>query len=119
VRTYDLHDAEGRVYAFEVSSLLGRRGAVRVIRSIPAARVTRTPVALSWLREETFCEFELDDVRFVVWEPFGDSSRYWIGPEPVRRVPQLDKIRFAQRSSGPDLSAFRPAVRPDDDQRRS
>ncbi len=108
MKTYDLHDAEGRLYAFEVSNvLLGRRGAVRVIRSIPGARVTRTPAALSWLREETFCEFEIDGVRFVVWEPFGDSSRYWIGPEPVGSRPQLDQIRSAFQRAGPLGLAWR------------
>ncbi len=96
MKVYDLHESEGRVYAFEADNLLlGRRGAVRVVRSIPGVRVVRRPRALSWLREETFCEFELDGVRFVVWEPFGDTSRYWIGPEPVSLTPQLDRVRLA------------------------
>lgn len=25
--------------------------------------------------------FEYEDVKFIIWEPYGDSSRYWIGPE--------------------------------------
>ncbi|GGA00902.1 hypothetical protein GCM10011408_22410 [Dyella caseinilytica] len=30
-----------------------------------------------------------------MWEPFGDNSRYWIGPEPVHWCPQIDVVRHA------------------------
>jgi hypothetical protein len=26
-------------------------------------------------------EFQYSGVDFVVWEPYGDSSRYWVGPK--------------------------------------
>ena len=97
MKVYDLHDSEGRVYAFEIENLvIGRRSVCRVVSGIPGASVVRQPVRfLSWFREDTFCEFELDGVRFEVWEPFGDNSRYWIGPEPPQWVPQLEIVRQA------------------------
>lgn len=67
----------------------------RVASSIPGAVIVRQPQFLSSLREEVFCEFEVGGVRFVAWEPFGDNSRYWIGPEPARWVSQIVIVREA------------------------
>jgi hypothetical protein len=85
MKVYDLKDAEGRVFAFEVDNIvLGRRGLCRVIRKIPGATLLRQPVRfLSWFRESEFCEFEMNGVRFSADEgPWGDDSRYWVGPKP-------------------------------------
>jgi len=96
VRLYDLRDEKGRVFAFEIKDFLtGRNWACWIASTIPGARITREPKFLSWFREDTFCEFEVDGVTFVGWEPFGDSDVYWIGPEPPRWVPQIEKVREA------------------------
>jgi len=79
--THDLKDKEGRDFAFEIASV-GRQRLCRIVSSFPEARLLRTPKFLSWWREEEFCEFEVGGQKFIVWEPFGDNSRYWIGPEP-------------------------------------
>jgi hypothetical protein len=81
MKTFDIRDPRGRLVAFEVSNtLLGRRGVCRIVAGIPGVTVLRRPRALSWWREEVFCEFLLGGVRFEIWEPYGDNSRYWIGP---------------------------------------
>src|ERR1017187_10267254 len=96
MKVYDLADADGRVFAFEVDNwLLGRHGAFRVARSIPGVRILRAPRFLSFLDEDQFCEFELDRQRFDIWEPWGGDSRYWIGPEPPDWCEQLDEVRAA------------------------
>lgn len=94
---YDLRDEQGRLYAFEIPNhRIGRRGVCRVIGRIPGAEVLRRPKLLSWLREEEFCEFRLGGVRFVAWEPYGDNSRYWIGPQTrTSAAPELSAIRAA------------------------
>ena len=82
------------MFAFEVANiLLRRRGACSVVKQIPGARITRRPKLFSWFREDDFCEFEIDGITFVISEPFGDNSRYWIGPKPPRWVPQLAVVR--------------------------
>jgi hypothetical protein len=97
MRIFDLKDPDGRVFAFEVSSLmLGRRGVPRVVRTVPGAVVK----AFHGMREE-FCEFELDGVLFVAWEPWNDSSRFWIGTRPPRWVPQLEPVRQAFECARP------------------
>ena len=98
MKVYDLKDAEGRVVAFEVDNIiLGRRGLCRVIRNIPGATLLREPVSvLSWFRESEFCEFEMGGVRFSADEgPWGDDSRFSVGPKPRRWVPQLEAVRQA------------------------
>jgi hypothetical protein len=96
VRIDDQKDGLGRLVAFEVDSCLGRRGALKVVRTIPGVRIIKGPRDfLAWWDDDTFLEFEIQDVTFVGWEAFGDSSEYWIGPEPVRPVPQIHIVREA------------------------
>ena len=33
------------------------------------------------MNRATFTRFKYHGEPFVVWEPYGDSSRYWIGPD--------------------------------------
>ena len=93
---YDIKDAEGRVFAFEVeNSALRRRGVCRVLARIPGCRLVRRPGFLSWLWEDEFCQFEIEGIAFVVEELFGDNSRYWIGPRSPRWIPQIAVVRQA------------------------
>ena len=46
-----------------------------------------------------FCEFVLDGVLFEGEEPYGDNSRYWIGPsgtgiddKPLEYFPQIEVV---------------------------
>jgi hypothetical protein len=97
MKTFDLYDKDGRLHAFEVNNaLLGRRGLLAVVKRIPGATIIRRPLPLfSWFREEVFCEFSIGDRKFVAWEPFGDSSRYWIGTEPPGWCAELPLVRDA------------------------
>ena len=96
MKTFDIHDPQNRVLAFEIgNTFVGRRRACRIAASIPGAQLIRTPKALSWLRESSFCEFVVDGNRFEIEEPFGDSNRYWIGPVPPVFTPAIEKVRNA------------------------
>jgi hypothetical protein len=105
MKVYDLRDEHGRVFAFEVPNfLLRRRGLARIVNSIPGVRLLRVPAPFSWFGEEEFCEWELDGVKFVAWEPFGDNSRYWVGPaDSPAWHPQIETVRraFAEASVFP------------------
>ena len=102
--TYDITDEQGRVFAFEIENvLIGRRGVVRVAKGIPGCTIKRTPLVLSWFREDSFCEFEVDGEPYIAEEPFGDSSRYWIGPKNITETdrwrPQTAKVREAFKNA--------------------
>jgi hypothetical protein len=87
MRTHPTHDEEGQLFAFEISSLLGRRFACRIAASVPGARVLA-----SNLRSDVFCEFEVAGETFVIEEPFGDNSRYWIGPAGAGRSAAIQTV---------------------------
>lgn len=85
MKTYPIGESTETMYAFEVDNFrVGRRGAVRIVKTIPGVQIVRHPKRwFSWFREEGFCEFEVDSVRFEIAEPYGDNSRYWIGKSPT------------------------------------
>ena len=93
MKVHDLKDKQGRVFAFEVpNTLLTRRGVCRLIRAIPGAHLLS---GRAELRQEEFCTFEVQGQKFKAWEPWGDSSRYWIGPEPPGWCEQISVVRDA------------------------
>jgi len=104
MQVYDLHDDQNRLFAFEISNIsVGRRGVCHVVETIPGASLKRRPKLLSWFRESAFCEFIVDGELFVAEEPWGDNSRYWIGPNPPRWLPQTEKVRAAFASYKPSV----------------
>lgn len=93
MKIYDLCDEHGDLYAFEISSLVGRRAAARIAARIPGARCIPLPKARRERVEGVFCVFQIDGVRFHIWEPYGDNSRFWIGPDPMMQTPHLIAAR--------------------------
>lgn len=98
---HDIKDKDGRVLAFEISNLLvSRRRVCRILQTIPGVRILKKPRFLSQFREEEFCEFEVSGQKFKAWEPWGDSSRFWIGPEPTQWCEQVAVVRDAFERHG-------------------
>lgn len=101
MKIYDLHNSDGQIIGFEISSLVGRWRACRAARAIAGAHVLRWPRRWRW-RDDQFCEFELDGVRFVIEEEYGDSSRFTVSSVPPGPGPALMRVRAAFA----DASAF-------------
>jgi hypothetical protein len=94
MRIYDLKAPDGSLRAFEVeNTLLGRKRACRLAESIPGASIVRR----SRLFRDTddFCEFTLGGETFVIEEPWGDNSRYWVGTKDEPRTNSLLAVRQA------------------------
>jgi hypothetical protein len=70
---------------------------VSIVSGIPGVSILRGPLLLSWRwREQEFGVFELGGDQFLVWEPFGDNSRYWVGPIVAGKwSPHLETVRAA------------------------
>lgn len=112
VKTYGVKDEEGRVVAFEVPNfLVGRRGVCRIVRTISGVRLIKEPRRWRLVADDEFCEFEVEGVRFVAFEPFGDSSRYWIGPKPPGWVAGLERVREAFARAAPVAPGLGEMVR--------
>lgn len=100
------YDSGKQPTSFEVSNVFfHRRDVCRVFRSIPGAKCIRRE-----LRKDTFCEFELNGVRFVAEEPWGDNSVYWIGPISPGFTPELEIVRQAFSSAKPSVWGYIPWV---------
>jgi hypothetical protein len=94
MEVHDLLDVHGRMRAFEIDNVnVGRREICGIVVRIPGAVVTRVPRLLSWIREEEFCAFSVGSCHFTVSEPFGDNSRYWIGPQQPGPCDEMAIVR--------------------------
>ena len=92
MRIHDLKDEQGRVFAFEIDNLwMDRTSVGAVVTSIPGAELR--DLHRSWWGPDEFCEFVLHGKTFVVWEPWGDNSRYWVGPSPPEFTEHIDAVR--------------------------
>jgi hypothetical protein len=84
VKIRDMHDNDGVLTGFVVSNLLlRRRGVGRIIRSLAGARIIREQPPFRVGGRDDFLEFVLDGITFLVIEPFGDNSEYWVVSEPT------------------------------------
>lgn len=81
MKTYPIKTDDNRTFAFEISNayigagtiadvLCQHRGVINLKRRKPL----QSP-------SDVHIEFQYAGVDFMVWEPYGDSSRYWIGPK--------------------------------------
>ena len=81
MKTYPLLDKlHGHMYAFEIENLyIGKREIVRVLGEINGVSNVQARRMFSH-SSDVRAEFKYQDKDYVVIEPFGDSSRYWVGP---------------------------------------
>jgi hypothetical protein len=97
MKTRDLHNEAGTLTGFEVSNLfLSRRRACRIAEGVRGSVVSASAGRLVE-SHDAFCAFTVDGAQFLVIEPFGDNSCYWIvaeKPHPTFR-PLIERVRDA------------------------
>jgi hypothetical protein len=95
----DLHNDAGLLTGFAISNtLVGRWRACRVARDIPGAQIRRWPRRWAW-DDEPFCEFDIDGAHFIITEPHGDSSQYWVLANPPVHEAIVARVRAAFASA--------------------
>ena len=85
------------MFAFEIdNTAVSPRQLGRLVQSSLDATVTQGPQGF-FAREDWRLQFTYKGVTFEVWEPFGDNSRYWVGPagEEPKRVDAIDDVHSA------------------------
>ena len=76
MKTYPILDAAGRVFAFEISNtFMHYRRLVWVLKNVKGV----ADISSGKMFGEVIAEFKYKGTPFIVWEPYGDNSRYWIG----------------------------------------
>lgn len=96
MQTFPIVTREGRITAFEVISVyIGPNAIVRLLATVDGVTDVR-PRKLFGESPETHVQFKYRGEQYVVWEPYGDNSRYWIGPrEPNDNVAEPADIEQA------------------------
>src|SRR5258707_955241 len=93
-----------RPYAFEIENAYITAGsAARVLRTVPGVRGIRLR---KWFRPSDYLvEFGFADREYAVLEPFGDNSRFWIGPkEPETGDIDITAVEAAFLAYRPSLA---------------
>ena len=105
MKTYPTRSDDGRLYAFEVeNAYIGSRKIAEILEGLPdvsAVRVRRPFSSPSDAR----VFFRYRGIAYVVWEAYGDSSRYWFGPEDEEdKSLSIDDIEEAFTSYTPPIA---------------
>lgn len=82
LKTYPIHaNGGGRAYAFEVENIyLSVATAARLLAEVEGVVDVKRRRALS-RSSDVHMVFKYCGRPYMIWEPYGDSSRYWVGPQ--------------------------------------
>ena len=81
MRTYPIADHDGTIFAVEIENIYVTPGRLaRLLRDIDGVTSVQKR-ELFGASPDIHVRFAYRGRPFLVWEPYGDSSRYWIGPE--------------------------------------
>lgn len=106
MRTFQVASESGEQHAFELEHIYLTRGALRsIVSSIPGVSSVTVPRSSGEDREIRL-QFIHEGVRFHVWEPFGDNSRYWIGPEDADAKGSPSQLRTIEEA----FQRYRPPL---------
>jgi hypothetical protein len=80
MRTFPIKDADGQMFAFEIRARLFAWRLARCLRDIPGVSDVRP--RRWWVGSaDVHIRFLYQGREHIVWEPYGDNSRWWIGPD--------------------------------------
>lgn len=84
MRTFPLAvEADGRMRAFEIeNAYIGPSTVAKVLPGIEGVTDVEQRRLFS-AESEGHVNFKYQGCPWIVWEAYGDNSRYWIGPESV------------------------------------
>ena len=93
--THPVHDDEGRYRGFEIESIyISVKSIAATLAAVPkVSNIRRRRLFASGA--EVPVRFEYEGTTCVVWEPFGDNSRYLVVPDEIGTVLQLQPVEEA------------------------
>ena len=104
MKIYPLEDKNGCKIGFEIeSSYISLRKIVEILSTVD--KVSKIQTRRLFERSNgKHIEFEFEGEWFVVMEPFGDNSRYWIGPKDKPKISiNLSDIENAFEEYSPSI----------------
>ncbi len=108
MKTYPIAQEGARPFAFEIDHVyLSRRTIVRLLNTVEGV----TEVHLGGRfgsSDDIRIEFKYQGHDYIVMEPFGDNSRYWVGPkggkDDVLAAANIGKTQSASEGYKPPLA---------------
>ena len=90
METYPVEDNDGLQLGFEIDLVyIGPRKIEQLLSTVDGVtNIQRRKLFAP--DKEIHVEFDYLGEKFVVWEPYGDSSRYWIYPKEKQPVKKID-----------------------------
>ncbi|MDH4554504.1 hypothetical protein E8F11_04795 [Pseudomonas sp. BN417] len=102
MRTFPIKNAVGITYAFEIENVYIPAGDVASTLA-RADGVSGTLPRRPSRSDQYLVSFQFRGHDCVVWEPFGDKSRYWIGPKEAERDVDIAEVEKAFKQYQPAL----------------
>jgi hypothetical protein len=94
MKTYPVPDASGRLHAFEVpNTLFTTRRVAALLRKTPGVADVKVVRRLFSTPSDVRIRFVWRGRKLIVWEPWGDNSRYWIGPDDDSQEVEIDDLK--------------------------
>ena len=94
MRTYPIQDDAGVLFAFEVRALLLCGRFASKLGRLPGVSDVRPRRRFAG-SSDVHIRFLYRGRAFIVWEPYADNSRWWIGPEdsspPHSSIAELER----------------------------
>ncbi len=90
MKVYKLHSDDGHFQAFEIDNAYIRPKSIRKLLSNLKEVVEISLQSEHRASIDIKLSFKYCGIKYIVWEPYGDNSRYWIGPESEGEYPDLD-----------------------------
>jgi hypothetical protein len=80
MKTFPLAKKDERLVAFEIENIyVSRKAVAKLLKQANGVTGVRL-LGRFGSSDDTRIEFKYLGRDYIVWEPFGDNSRYWIGP---------------------------------------
>ncbi len=90
METYPINTNDGTKIGFEIDLVyIGSKRIAQLLSKLDGVTNVRRRRMFD-SNKEFHVEFDLYGEAFVVWEPYGDSSRYWICPKDKNLLGQID-----------------------------
>lgn len=103
MKTKPLFDKSGSQYAFEIENVFISLNSVTRVLSYTTGVQDVIPERF-FSRSEYRIRFLYQGKQFVVWEPYGDSSTYWIGPENPKDTVDITPLEKEFNEYQPSMS---------------
>jgi len=89
MKTYTQRNEEGKLVGIEIAnSFISSHGMSRFIQRIKGSEMLQIRSLFS--ADEIHVRFKFAGVKFIVWEPYGDNSRLWVGPDDDESVSEKE-----------------------------